>query len=193
MVRTGHYNGVPLYADTTVEPYSVVLVPVTRGLLQPYERRRRGDLAGTTGSRAPAFPVAAVPEAGRRPMAAAPPTAPPQPPGAIGVYTPDASARVPAPPLREVVGTAGAVSSPASSASRPAISARRPESNDGIWIRFRGERWVHAGPPVPLGSAEFVRIGEHAGVAVYARPGTPTVIYLPTSDGTRAAPYQRRP
>ena len=28
MVRTGHYNGVPLYADTTLEPYSLVFVPV---------------------------------------------------------------------------------------------------------------------------------------------------------------------
>src|SRR5687767_2071711 len=27
MVRSGHYNGVPLYTDTTVEPFSVVLVP----------------------------------------------------------------------------------------------------------------------------------------------------------------------
>ena len=59
MVRTAHYNGVPLYADTTIEPYSVVLVPVGRGVMQPYERPRRGDLAGTTGSRAPAFPVQA--------------------------------------------------------------------------------------------------------------------------------------
>src|SRR5918999_1602212 len=45
MVRTGHYNGVPLYADTTVEPYSVVLVPIAGGLMQPYERIRGGDLA----------------------------------------------------------------------------------------------------------------------------------------------------
>jgi hypothetical protein len=30
MVRTGHYNGVPLYADTTLEPYSIVYVPVAR-------------------------------------------------------------------------------------------------------------------------------------------------------------------
>src|SRR5690242_12679083 len=57
MVRTGHYNGIPIYADTTVEPFSIVLVPISRGLLQPYERRRSGDLAGTTGSRAPSFPV----------------------------------------------------------------------------------------------------------------------------------------
>ena len=57
MVRTGHYNGVPFYADTTIEPYSIVYVPIPRGLMQPYERLRRGDLAGTTGSRAPSFPV----------------------------------------------------------------------------------------------------------------------------------------
>jgi hypothetical protein len=50
MVRSGIYRGIPLYARTTIEPYSVVFVPVARGLLQPYERRRRDQLAGTTGS-----------------------------------------------------------------------------------------------------------------------------------------------
>src|SRR5215210_6499299 len=43
MVRSGHYNGVPLYSDTTVEPYSLVYVPVARGLMQPYERPRQGS------------------------------------------------------------------------------------------------------------------------------------------------------
>src|SRR6266540_3840274 len=32
MVRTGHYFGVPLYADSTIEPYSLVYVPLERGL-----------------------------------------------------------------------------------------------------------------------------------------------------------------
>src|SRR3954466_4509855 len=44
MVRTGSFNGVPLYADTTVEPYSLVFVPIGRGLMQPFERPRSGDL-----------------------------------------------------------------------------------------------------------------------------------------------------
>jgi hypothetical protein len=57
MVRSGNFDGVPLYSDTTIEPYSVVYVPVSRGLMQPYERLRQGNLAGTTGSRAPSFPV----------------------------------------------------------------------------------------------------------------------------------------
>src|SRR5687767_10835126 len=43
MARSGHYNGIPLYVDTTLEPFSVVLVPVRRGLMQPYERRRQGE------------------------------------------------------------------------------------------------------------------------------------------------------
>src|SRR5689334_8140833 len=61
MVRTGSFNGVPLYADTTVEPFSLVFVPIGRGLMQPYERPRSGDLAGTVGSSAPSFPVSALP------------------------------------------------------------------------------------------------------------------------------------
>src|SRR5262245_16836412 len=59
MVRVGNYNGVPLFVDSTIEPYSVLLVPIGRGRMQPYERLRDGDLAGTTGSRAPSFPVTA--------------------------------------------------------------------------------------------------------------------------------------
>jgi hypothetical protein len=53
MVHSGHYNGVPLYADTTLEPYSIVYVPFERGLMQPYERPRQGTVA----SRTPSFPV----------------------------------------------------------------------------------------------------------------------------------------
>ena len=52
MVRTGNYNGVPLYADTTLEPYSIVYVPIQRGLMQPYERPRLGAL-GCRSARRP--------------------------------------------------------------------------------------------------------------------------------------------
>jgi hypothetical protein len=195
MVRTGHYNGVPLYADATVEPFSIVLVPVTRGLMQPYERLRRGELAGTTGSRPPSFPVRPVPETTSPPMAAVSPTGLPLPPGAIGVYTPEIRTAVPASPVQETVGTRGVVSGgpegpPLRAAGRPVVIARRPESNDGIWIRFRGERWVHAGPAVSLTSAAFTRVGEYGWVPVYARREARDVIYLPTQDGLRAAPYR---
>src|SRR5690242_12666863 len=47
----------PVYSDVTLEPYSVVYVPISRYLVRAYERRRAGELAGTEGSRVPAFPV----------------------------------------------------------------------------------------------------------------------------------------
>ena len=37
MVLTGFYGSVPIYADATLEPHSLVFVPVGRGLMQPYE------------------------------------------------------------------------------------------------------------------------------------------------------------
>src|SRR5687768_17418084 len=131
MVRTGHYNGVPLYADTTVEPFNIVLVPISRGLLQPYERPRRGDLAGTTGSRPSSFPVRILPEAAAAPAAAVSPTGLPLPPGAISVFTPEtaattaSNARTPG-----AVGTAG-IASAVPQTARPIVTLRRPENNDG--------------------------------------------------------------
>ena len=56
MAPVGVYQRVPVYADVTLEPYSVVYVPVARNQLRVYERRRDGELAATTGSRTPSFP-----------------------------------------------------------------------------------------------------------------------------------------
>ena len=92
MVRSGNYNGVPLYTDTTIEPYSIVYVPIQRGLVRPYERLRQGALAGTVASRTPSFPVRMNPAAfgsfEALPQAAVAPTALPAPIGAISIYTP---------------------------------------------------------------------------------------------------------
>jgi hypothetical protein len=185
MIRTGHYNGIPLYADTTIEPFSVVFVPIGRGLMQPYERRRSAELAGTTGSRPPSFPVRAVPETTTLPAAAVPPTSPPRPVGAISVYTSERPA-----PAPEAVGTAGIMTSARRPAGRPIVSLRRPESNDGVWVRFAGEKWVSAGAALRLVPQEFLRVGEYAGRPVYARRELQEeVIYLPARDGF-VAPYK---
>ena len=56
MVRSGSYRGVPLYADSTLQPYSVIFVPIGGKVMRPYERKRAGELAGTVGSRMPSFP-----------------------------------------------------------------------------------------------------------------------------------------
>lgn len=188
MVRVGHYNGVPLYADTTVEPFSIILVPISRGVMQPYERPRRGELAGTAGSRAPSFPTALRPDVSVMATAPAAPTAPPVPIGAISVYTPDTPA-APVAPTRDVTGTTGFLVTPRDAA--PLVSLRRPESNEGIWIRFLGERWVSAGTSVSATGA-FERVGEYAGLPVFRRANVDEpVIYLPTAAG-RFAPYRAR-
>lgn len=205
MVRTGHYNGVPLYANTTLEPYSVVLVPVSRGLMQPYERRRQGALASTTGSRTPSFPGRIAPREPGVVQSATAPTMAPLPLGAIPAYTPepalpvDVGAAVARATARRdsglgiggsipgVVGTTGV-----SSVRRntPLVSLRRPESNDGLWLQFGGEKWVADGTAVAFDAAGFVRVGEHAGFPVYTRAGfQEEVIYLPTR-AELVAPYR---
>jgi hypothetical protein len=188
MVRVGHYNGVPLYTDTTVEPFSVILVPISRGVMQPYERPRRGELAGTAGSRAPSFPTALRPDATIIATAPAAPTAPPMPIGAISVYTPDVPP-APVTPRREVAGTTGfVVTQPAAA---PIVSLRRPESNDGVWIRFLGMRWASTGTSVSA-LGDFERVGEYAGMPVFRRANMDEpVIYLPTAAG-RFAPFRAR-
>src|SRR3954466_53234 len=57
MAQTGSFDGVPVYADTTIEPYSELYVPLGGGRMRVYERRRERELAGTTGSHTPSFPV----------------------------------------------------------------------------------------------------------------------------------------
>lgn len=177
MVRTGHYNGIPLYADTTIEPYSIVLVPVDGQVLQPYERRRDGDLAGTTGSRLPSFPVGSEPGASGIAMAAVSPTNLPRSIGTIAA----------APPEAQPAGAGG------QGDTQPVVVLLRPENNDGIWVRFGGQKWLSAGPAVPLRASDFQLIGDYAGFPVFSRQGVKEdVIYIPTRAGL-IAPYRLKP
>lgn len=202
MVRTGHYNGVPLYVDATLEPYSVVYVPIGRGQLQPYERPRRGALAGTAGSRPSSFPTAllpqapGVPQAGVRPAPAAF-AALPLTPGAISVYSPETTAWPVAPSVVAVPATAAArvepVAAPAAAVPPPsgAISTVvPPRSNAGIWVRFDGAQWTSGGRALPR-TASLEQVGTIGTVPVYRDRAVPDVIYLPTREGV-VAPYRRR-
>ena len=188
MVRTGHYNGVPIYVNTTIEPFSIVLVPVRRGLMQPYERPRSGSLAGSSGSRSPSFPVQRTPDVATVPMAATSPTRLPLTAGAISVFTPEPA--VPVVPVATVPQRQDPVAAvlPPRVNLRGVISLRTPENNDGIWIMFGGEKFVSAGPAMPLSNA-FTQVGDHAGFPVYARRGfDEEIIYVATGNGL-IAPY----
>jgi hypothetical protein len=188
MVRSGYLGRVPLYVDTTVEPYSSVLVPAGRGLMQPYERRRDGSLAGTTGSRAPSFPVQTAPAVALDNfMAASSPFAASEPLG-VGFAPPDTSlltdASVPVLPLA----TSGRVSGVITPGETR--SAARPGSNDGVWISWNSRKWVSSGPAVPVDAGRFSRLGDYAGEPVLARMNGPRdVIYLPSRAGF-VAPYR---
>jgi hypothetical protein len=171
MVRTGHYNGVPIYTDTTLEPYSILLVPIGRGQMQPYERVREGDLAGTSGSRPSSFP-------GR--TSRMPPSIPVE---AIGSYTLEAGA----------VATTGRLdqfeSAESSILPEPPRKAGRPFSYNNVSVQFMGEKWVMAGPSGPLRPG-LIQFAEYKGFPVYAEKGSErTRIYVPITP-ERFAPFK---
>lgn len=193
MVRSGYYNGVPLYTDTTVEPYSLILVPLRSGLMQPYERLRRGDLAGSTGSRTPSFPVSLMADRQSYRQAIAAPTRLPQTIGAI----PSSELTTPARPVPTSIETIGFPRSEAERVVRTERSGMasiiRPENNDGVWIHYQGTKWVSAGHAVPLQSTEFRMSGTYDGFPVFVRnsDSDTKTVYLPTRAGL-VAPYRQR-
>src|SRR5688572_5600195 len=155
MVRVGHYNGVPLYADTTLEPHSIVFVPIGRGQMQPYERLRAGDLAGTSGSRLPSFPG----RSDRLPREIATIPTPATVPQAVGTM----SAVTPEP----TVGTTGIELVP------PVIPVQprgKPFTYDSVSVQFMGDKWVMAGPSMEMPPG-LDRIAEYKGFPVYAQKG----------------------
>jgi hypothetical protein len=69
-------------------------------------------------------------------------------------------------------------------------AAATPGRNSGISIQHAGRIWVNAGPAVRFSEAEFVRIEEAAGSAVYRRVGgDDALIYVPTTAGM-VAPFR---
>lgn len=173
MVRTGDYRGIPLYAKTTIEPYSIVFVPLAGGLMQPYERRREGDLAGTAGSTAPSFPIdrTPTPEAA---MGAAPPS--------VETWAPTDVT----PPLPLPEPTTGHVVPRPVSPGAAAPVPRRPTATDSIFIQFRNQRWFASGSGIEFDPAHFSRVGEYGGLPVFVREGENLKsIYVPV---TRATP-----
>ena len=165
MVRSGFYMGIPLYSRTTLEPFSIVFVPVGRGLMQPYERQRSGDLAGTAGSTAPALPVAVTPDAFQTSIQAA---------------GPPASVIAPAEPARPNI------PSPMHTRIGP-----RPQGINAVFVEFRNERWSQAGDVVPFDGSLMTKIGDRGAFPVYA-DSAGSRIYIPvTATSSRVVPYTR--
>jgi hypothetical protein len=202
MVRSGLYRGVPLYSRTTIEPYSVVFVPNGGAMMQPYERRRTGEIAGTSGSTVSALPVeitsAAAPSPEEAPIlqAPAPPVVASQsvvdqfavpPPQPAATRPPLRTEVVPPSPA---VGTTGRVTK----SSGPAATRIRPQPANGIFVEFNKGRWYSSGPPVSLDPRVLTRIGDWKGFPVYVAAGAgDSTIYIPIAQGLETlAPYSKR-
>ena len=193
MVRMGYYGSVPIYTRTTIEPFSIIFVPLAGGVMQPYERRRSGDLAGTTGSTASSFPIESPSLPYSAPVAMVQAQSAP-----TGIVAVDRDVRAlagqeaPPVPLDRPVATTGYAREPAP-AARPgdSMSARRPEGLNGIFITFNKQRWFSGGPAVMLARSRLTPAGTYNGLPVYADPSKPNTIYVPVTPSADAlvAPY----
>ena len=188
MVRSGSLGAVPVYTRTTLEPRSIIFVPLSGGVMQPYERRRAGELAGTEGSIPPSFPVqnpAEVNGSERQLRAAGPPMGGP---ATIGVdVAPPYTPMLPAPPPARAIGTAGATPVVP---THPLESATRPEGLNSVFVDFESQRWFQSGEAVPFEPTAFRQIGTHKGFAVYSHPSRPGTIFIQIAKDTSAlAPY----
>jgi hypothetical protein len=191
MVRTGQYDGIPLYASPFLEPYSVVYVPIGGGIVRPY--MRRAPEAGVVGSAGAPPPHVAL----RPAPVLLPQTAPAAAMGARAVAAPVIGA---APAVR-AVGTTGApganhTGDAATAPSRPAhtvIGLTPPRgAKNGVWLIFNGERYYSSGPSVPYSVDRFVPIGVYRGFPVYRdMRGASDGIFVTVVREGPLAPYRR--
>jgi len=204
MMQIGVVERVPVYADTTLEPYSILYIPIGRDRMREYERRRDGELAGTTGSRPPSFPVQSPSvQALRETSVDAGGTTglvEPQQPQLAAAATTQPSA-APAP-----VGTAGGnTPTAASSAVTGGASDRglgrrtliesipRPSGANGVWLEFNGARWYADGPAASFSPDRFEPVGEYRGFPVYRDKTTARdAIWISVVKDGPLAPYVRR-
>jgi hypothetical protein len=193
MVRTGSYGSIPLYTRTTLEPFSVIFVPLAGGMMQPYERRRAGELAGTVGSTMPSYPVFSPVDS----PISNPVTAVPQAPGPpTGYMVPSAPAPV------ATLGASVPAQAPTTGSTRPdaarphgSLTIERPEGLNGIYLMFGDRRWFSDGPAIERSGSDFTKIGEYRGLPVYQkRARGESTIYLPVSSSSDSlvAPFSLR-
>ena len=171
MVQVGVFEGVPIYADTTLEPWSIVYVPVGSERMRTYERARDRELAGTTGSRAPWYPT---------PPSVAEVAVVERPVGTSGVLVRPSTAPDDIPERTRPTRTRIETVVP-------------PNGAGGVWLDFNGERWYSAGSAVPFAAARFTPIGEYRGFAVYReKNGSRNRIWVSVVQDGPLAPYEKR-
>jgi len=201
MVRTGSFRGVPLYSRTTIEPFSVIFVPIGGGLMQPYERRRDFDLAGTQGSSAPALSPALASSVS--PTTAASPYGAPSPAMAQAAAPPVVGAPlILDEPVAAAAGISPAAAPTVSATSQPVATTGlsnaapirvRPEAANAIYVEFNNARWFSARTPASVDVRSLTQVGELQGFPVYATgPGASTIFVQSVRGVDTYAQYSRR-
>jgi len=190
MIRSGSFGAIPVYVRTTLEPRSVIFIPLSGGLMQPYERRRSGELAGTEGSIPAAFPIQNPAERSGVELQAL--RAPGPPVGMTSSIYGDAgfsaASTVPQPSTSGAVATTGYTPMVP---THPLQSAIRPEGVNRVFVNFENQRWFSNGGAVAFDAGTFRQIGTDNGFAVYAHPAHPGTIFIPVAREASAlvAPY----
>ena len=203
MTRTGNYEGVPLYSDVTLEPFSIVYVPIGGGRMRPYERRRDGELTGTVGSRTPSFPIGRDVElSADTDLEWTQGYVPGRPSARLDrdyVLVPrarlESRRRQPATDEEPFVAAGAVMVSPPGqeTSSAPALALPQRSAVEGMWIEFASARWFSAGRAVDHDATRFERVGEYRGFPVYReRGGSNTRIYVTVTADGPLAPYDRR-
>ena len=209
MAQVSVLDGVPIYTDTTLEPYSELYVPVGGTRMRAYERRRDGELASTSASRVPSFPiiVGTEPAPGQRIDETAAAAGGDR---RVGYGAFDTARGIGAQFVGNAAdrfgGTAAYDPGPTSAtaatntADRDAAtrsmtrSIPRPGANNGIWLEFDNARWYAVGPAAAFSPDRFEPLGEYRGFPVYRdrtrRDGAIWVSVV--KDGDAVAPYAKR-
>ena len=184
MIRSGFFMGIPLYTRTTIEPYSIVYVPLPNGLMQPYARPRTEELTGTAASLPSAElprPPATVPPSGLALQAAGPPS---QTALAVPVQIPRPAVVEPTPlPAADRPRATGTSGQPDAQPDACAC----PEAPISIFIEYNGRRWYALGAPQPLEPSMMKKVGTYHGFDVWARGDDRGVIYIPVTIGSSSA------
>jgi hypothetical protein len=165
------YQRVPIYADTTREPFTIVYVPISRDRLRSYERAPVNEfpVASGRGARtAPPVVIVAAPELAAREV--------PEPAGTTGTIVTTPPRTAPAPRSR-----------------RSADAIARARATNGIYVEYGGTRWYSNGAATTYSTERFTQIGDYRGFPVYRdRAQGGDEIWIAVVDGGPLAPFKKR-
>ena len=165
MAQIAVYERVPVYADVTLEPFSIIYVPIGGRRMRAYERKR-----------SPSSPVDIATST----------TAEPRPVATGGSIVPPAM-------IDRTTSTASRASNLPRRTRIETIPPPRTTTKNGIWIEFDGARWYHAGAVVSYNPDQFVPVGSYRGFPVYKEKNASSeTVYVSVVKDGPLAPYSKR-